>query len=262
MATRKKEAERDRRDVYKAHQAIAVSPSPGSRITLLSRRFFNVLLQHAQAQAQRQATAEIYRAPLSSILQDAGYDSRNYEVAKAALRGLAKTSVEWSIVQESASGEERMERRWGVSSLVAQAEIIDDGGKGPVMFEWSYAPRIRDNMLDPSRYVQLDMELYATLSTGTAAALYEVCMQYLTNFNGLTNKAEWEWWRPRLTGFPEGNDSDSYKFFKRDRLLPAILEINTKTDITVELHEFKTARRMVIPSFLARRVIRFIIWQP
>ena len=55
-------------------------------------------------------------------------------------------------------------------------------------------------MLDPSRYVQRDIAVFASLGTGTAASLYEICTRYLTNFGGLTNKETWEWWRPRLTG--------------------------------------------------------------
>ncbi len=236
-----------KRDIYKAHQAIAVAPSPGSRINLLTRRFFNVLLQHAQ----RQGNVETFRAPLSAILNDANYSSQNFEVAKAVLRGLAKTTVEWSVVNDE-SEKTNVGRRWGISSLLAQAELIDDGSS--IHFEWSYAPAIRNSMLDPSRYVQLDMVVFASLRTGTAASLYEICTRYLTNFGGLTNKETWEWWRPRLTGVPDdGTPTEGgYKFFKRDRLMPAINEINELSNITVELHEFRTGRRITHIQFSSK----------
>ena len=236
-----------KRDIYKAHQAIAVAPSPGSRINLLTRRFFNVLLQHAQ----RQGNVETFRAPLSAILNDANYSSQNFEVAKAVLRGLAKTTVEWSVVNDE-SEKTNVGRRWGISSLLAQAELIDDGSS--IHFEWSYAPAIRNSMLDPSRYVQLDMAVFASLRTGTAASLYEICTRYLTNFGGLTNKETWEWWRPRLTGVPDdGTPTEGgYKFFKRDRLMPAINEINELSNITVELHEFRTGRRITHIQFSSK----------
>ena len=167
------------------------------------------------------------------------------------MRGLVKTTVEWSVVNDEPE-KTNVGRRWGISSLLAQAELIDDGTS--IHFEWSYAPAIRNSMLDPSRYVQLDMAVFASLRTGTAASLYEICTRYLTNFGGLTNKETWEWWRPRLTGVPDdGTPTEGgYKFFKRDRLMPAINEINELSNITVELHEFRTGRRITHIQFSSK----------
>ena len=205
-------------DVYKAHQAIAVLPATGSRITLLTRRFFNVLLQHAQ----QQGGGETYRLPFDQILQGAGYGSANFEVAKNTLRSMAKTTVEWSVVRED--GADEGERRWGVSALLADAELIEVGRR--LFLEWSYSPKIRQHLLDPTRYMQLSLQIYSTLRSGTAAALYEVCLRYVTNARGLTNKAEWEWWRPRLTGIPDADDAHSseYKYFKRDTLMVGLAQ--------------------------------------
>lgn len=233
------------KEIYKAHEAVAVVPTTGSRITLLTRKFFNVLLQHAQSQGD----VEIYRAPLSLILKEAHYTSTNLEVAKAGLRGMAKTTVEWSAVSDN---EQDVERRWGVSALIAHAELIEQRGR--LHLEWSYSPKFRHNLLDPARYVQLSLEVYSNLRSSSAAALYEICMRYLTNHKGLTNKAEWEWWRPRITGIAEGDGEQVrlYKYFKRDTLVPAIKEINLMTNIEVELHEFKTGRRITHLQFTSR----------
>jgi plasmid replication initiation protein len=234
-------------DIYKAHQAIALAPSSGSRITLLMRRFFNVLLQHAQTNG----LMDTYSVPLEQIFNDADFNSANFEVAKNALRGMAKTIVEWSVINEGA--EDGPERRWGVSALLADAEIIQKNRR--LYLEWSYSPKIRARLLDPSRYVQLSLHVYSLLKSSTAAALYEVCMRYLTNAGGLSNKAEWEWWRPRLTGIPDGDADQSreYKYFKRDTLIPAIKEINNLTDIEIELHEFKTGRKITHIQFSSKR---------
>ena len=71
---------------------------------------------------------------MSAILADANYSSQNFEVAKAVLRGLAKTTGEWSMVNKEGEGG-NVGRRWGISSLLAQAELIDDGSS--ITFEWS-----------------------------------------------------------------------------------------------------------------------------
>jgi plasmid replication initiation protein len=79
-------------------------------------------------------------------------------------------------------------------------------------------------------------------------------MQYLTNAGGLTNRAEWEWWRPRITGIPDSDyECAEYKYFKRDALLPAIKEINKISDIEVTLHEHKTGRKITHIQFSSQR---------
>lgn len=235
------------RDLYKAHQAIAVTPSPGSKITLLDRRFFNALLE----EAQKQGNKDVYRTPLASVLSGANFTSTNYEVAKAVLRSLAKTTVEWSIVEtDSPDGATKGQKIWGITSLVAHASLISEGKGSRVMFEWSYSPVIRSGLLSPERYVGLPMDVFVTLSTNAAAALYEICMRYLSNRNGLTSKDTWESWRPRLTGVSnESAGETQYKFFKRDTLVPAIKEINAVTNIEVELREFKTGRKITHIQF-------------
>lgn len=234
-------------EIFKAHEAVAVVPTSGSRISLLMRRFFNVLLQHAQ----RQGDVEIYRVPLEQILVGADYTSTNLEVAKSALRSMAKTTVEWSTVRDDDDPSPKGSL-WGVSALVAHAELIERQGR--LHLEWSYSPKLRHNLLDPARYVKLSLQMYSTLRSSSAAGLYEICMRYLTNHEGLTNKAEWEWWRPRLTGIPEGEGDQipKYKYFKRDTLLPAIREINAMTNIDVELHEYKTSRRITHIQFSSK----------
>lgn len=232
-------------EILKAQQAIAVLPISGSRITLLMRRFWNVLLRHAQASGE----AETYRAELSAILQGGEFDSGNIDVAKNTLRSMAKTTVEWNFVSGDVDDFNGRSQHWGVSALLADAELVTRGRK--VYLEWSYSPKIRRHLIDPTRYVPLSISIYSSLRSGTAAALYEVCKRYINNANGLTNKAEWDWWRPRLTGVPneDAEPVSEYKYFKRDTLVPAIREINKNTDIEVELLEFRTGRKITHLQF-------------
>ncbi len=233
-------------DIYKAHQAVAILPSQGSRITLLMRRFFNVLLQHAQRAGQ----TDIYRVEFSNVLGDAGYSGNNFDVAKDVLRSMAKTTVEWNIVNDRPD-EKGVVKDWGVTTLLSHARIFQKSNR--LVLEWSYSPVMRQEILDPKRYVPLSLRIYGSIKTGSAAALYEICMRYLTNVNGLTNKAEIEWWRPRITGVAMKDDAPlEYKYFKRDVLIPAIKEINEISDIEVELLEFKTGRKVSHLQFISR----------
>ncbi|KLR58974.1 hypothetical protein OX89_04075 [Diaphorobacter sp. J5-51] len=210
------------------------------------RRFFNVLLQHAQRAGQ----TEIYRVEFSNVLGDAGYSGNNFDVAKDVLRSMAKTTVEWNIVNDRPN-EKGVVKDWGVTTLLSHARIFQKSNR--LVLEWSYSPVMRQEILDPKRYVPLSLRIYGSIKTGSAAALYEICMRYLTNVNGLTNKAEIEWWRPRITGVAMKDEAPmEYKYFKRDVLIPAIKEINEISDIEVELLEFKTGRKVSHLQFISR----------
>ena len=229
-------------EVKKAHEAVAIAPRSG-KITLLTRRFFNVLLQYAQEDGEK----DIYRRPLQEIMAGASYESTNMEVLKDTLRRMSQVVVEWNSVTDAGN------RRWGVSALLAGAEIVEEGRRLHV--EWSYSPQIRARLLDPEMYVRLSLRMYSSLRSVTSAALYEICMRYVTNAGGLTNRAAWQWWRPRLTGVPDDAEEQpiEYKYFKRDVLRPAINEVNRITDITVELIEYKDGRRVGDIQFSASK---------
>lgn len=164
-------------------------------------------------------------------------------------RSMAQTIVEWSNVS---SDNGRKYSEWGVSSLISHVKLIKDEGINQI--EWSFSPVIRSEILDPSRYVKLSLDIFSSLNSGTAAALYEICNRYLTNRDGLSSKEEWEWWRPRITGFPDAKykKDGEYKTFKRNTLIPAIKEINAVSNIEVELLEFKTGRFITHIQFSAK----------
>lgn len=226
------QADPDNSAFRKAHEAIAVLPQSG-RLTLLDRRFFNVLLALAQEQGDRTT----YRAKFARILAGAKFDSKNTEVAKEHLRKMTTTRVEWNSTSDTGK------RRWGVSTLIADAEIIEENRE--LIVEWSYSPKVKAKLLNPDVYVQLSLEIHSSLRSSQSAALYEICTRYVTNPGHLTHRAPWQWWKPRLTGNPEDvQNLGEYKYFKRDVLRTAISEINAITDIDIELIEHRDGRKV------------------
>jgi hypothetical protein len=216
----------------KAQEAIALVPQVG-RITLLTRRFFNALLHLAQEDGPKST----YRRRLPDVLGRAAFESNNTEVAKEQIRRMVGIQVEWNAIGPD-------ERRWGVSTLLADCEIIERGTEG-VWIEWSYSEKVRTKLLDPEVYARISLQAYSHLRSSASAALYEICVRYQTNPSGLTMRAPWQWWRPRLTGNPEDMAGEiEYKTFKRDTLKPAIAEVNGLADIAVELIEHKDGRKV------------------
>lgn len=235
-------------EVLKTHRAIAIAPSPGSRITLVMRKFFNVLMLQAQAAGPQ----DVYRVNLQKFLGHAGVSETNREIVKAVLRSMVHTTVEWNEPRESADGK-AVTKAWGVSGLLAYAEVklVDNRS----ILEWSYSPIMRDEILNPFRYVPLSLNIYASFKRSAAAALYEICARYLTNIDGRTSMEAVDWWMPRLTGvsLADSVGYSDYKFFKSKVLKPALLEINDITDISVEMVEKKAGRKVTHLQFLAKK---------
>jgi hypothetical protein len=210
---------------------LAIVPTKSSKITVLARKAYNVLLYIAQEQGIDQ---EVYRAPLQSILRGVDFNSNAREIVKQHLRSMVSTTVEW---QSPTAGEGDA---WNVAGLLAHAKVYKRSGENWV--EWSFAPNIKQELLEPQRFARLRLDVISQLRRHSGVVLYEICARYRDI--GLTARQPWPWWRPVLTGSPDTEDSakQEYRFFKRDVLKLAIAEVNAVTDLDVELIEHKQGR--------------------
>ena len=231
------------RPLKKAVDALAIVPTK-DKILPLARKLYNVLLYFAQRQGQDE---QIYRAPLRDLVRVVDFNSNNTEVIKNHLRQLVTTKVEW---QSPTTGEGA---RWSVSALIAHCDLILKGGE--LIIEWSYAPNIKLQLLDPQRYARISLVYQAALRSMASLVLYEVCTRYVDNPGGVTARQPWQWWRPVLTGTPEAevDTYQEYKYFKRDVLKSAVAEINAVTDLEIALIEHKQGRAVAEIQFSVRR---------
>ncbi len=232
-------------ELRKAVEAIAIQPKSG-KITLLTRKLFNVLLAVAQ---QADDSGDTYRALLSDIVANSAFDSNDTALVKEHLRRMVSVQVEWS----TGTSSQKPGRKWGISTLIADAEILEDPITRRVWVEFSFAPKIKKKLLDPVQYARLSLQFQSQLRSSAGLSLYEICVRYLTNPSHLTMRETWEWWRPILSGTPDTEAGDEakreYKYFKRDYLRPAIAEVNTVTNIFVELIEHREGRRVAEIQF-------------
>jgi hypothetical protein len=232
-------------ELRKAVEAIAIQPKSG-KITLLTRKLFNVLLAVAQ---QADESGDTYRALLSDIVANSAFDSNDTALVKEHLRRMVSVQVEWS----TGTSSQKPGRKWGISTLIADAEILEDPNTRRVWVEFSFAPKIKKKLLDPVQYARLSLQFQSQLRSSAGLALYEICVRYLTNPSHLTMRETWEWWRPILSGTPDTEAGDEakreYKYFKRDYLRPAIAEVNAVTNIFVEMVEHREGRRVAEIQF-------------
>ena len=245
--------------IRKAVEAIGIFPTVGN-ITLTTRKIWNVLLHRAQQEGEkdrysmklsdlvRQSSRpdEIRRIEVEKIKADTGKVvvpklgklSSDAALVKEHLKKMNTIQVEWNVLRTDGRHD------WGVANLIAEATVSEEANG--YVIGWSYPPSLRAKFLDPTRWAVINLQIYSGLRSGYAAALYEFCCRYVKTESypsGLTCRNHWQWWRPRITGVPEGEAKEtSYKYFKRDVLLSAINEINRLTDIDVSLKEFREGR--------------------
>lgn len=233
----------DDRPLRKAVDALAIVPTR-DRIYPLARKLYNVLLYFAQQQGHEEL---IYRAPLRHLVKVVDFNSNNTEVIKNHLRQLVTTKVEW---QSPTTGEGA---RWSVSALIAHCDLVIRGGE--LIIEWSYAPNIKQQLLEPQRYARLSLVFQAAMRSMASLVLYEICTRYVDNPGRVTARKPWSWWRPVLTGTPDSavDTYIEYKYFKRDVLKPAIAEVNAVTDLEVSLIEHRAGRSVDEIQFSVHR---------
>ena len=226
--------------VRKPVNTLAIVPK-SARITSLGRKSYNVLLHEAQAQG---LDKDVFRAPLERIVRGVDFDSNDHALIKKHLRAMVSTTVEW---QSPTTGEGTA---WNVSGLLAHARLTKE--RGQVWVEWSYAVNLKQELLEPSVFARLKLEIISQLRSHAGIALYEICTRYKDV--GRTSRQHWRWWRPVLSGQPESERTAKleYRIFKRDTLKPAIAEVNALTDLQVELAEYKEGRFISDIQFLIR----------
>lgn len=226
----------------KAVEAIAIKPRAG-KLTLLSRKLFNILLAKAQVQG---INASLYSISLSELCAIAQFDSSDTELIKEHLRKMVSTTVEWSNGVKGA-------RRWGITTLIGGVELIEQGQRCTIT--WTYSEQIKEKLLAPNVYTRLSLQFQNSFRSAAALALYEICIRYVDSPGQLTMRMPWTEWRPTLTGTPDSDKEPAYaeyKYFKRDVLRPALSEVSSLTDIEVELIEHKLGRSVADIQFSVR----------
>ena len=237
------------KEFRKTNEAIGLRVSEG-RLSLLSRKIFNVMVYHAQrirhkgenAPIDTEAAKNYYWIPLAELARDAAYDSRDTELFKEQVQELQNIRI----FSEDAI-------QWTSERLVSSVKLVNPRGLkkqgGMLWFGFAFPPEVESMVMAPGSYTKLSVYYQALLRSGASLALYEICRRYATNPSRLTNRAEWAWWYGALTGNPVSDTIPEYKYFKRDVLKYAISEINMVTDINVELIEHKQGRKIVSLQF-------------
>ena len=226
-------------EVVKASPAIQIQ----SKISLLQRRAWNVLLANAYNELPNQ---EIHHVSMVELAAKLGFDSKNEDYLKEMLRQLRACEVEWNLLEKDSD-----KGRWGVAGLLASVEI-EDG-----ICTYAFAPHLRRNLYNPRVYARLNLRLQNRFKRQYALVLWELCFDYFD-----TKRGEGETPFIPLDTFRvllgiEHKEYPAFSIFNRAVIKPAVNEINKETDYFVEVEQKRVGRRIAELKFRIRKVREF-----
>lgn len=237
-----------KKTLNKPNAALVMVPRVG-RLTPVSRKLYNVLLQRTQQQIAELRTVgdvldarHFFSAPLNEMMSVVSVgESDSKTAAKQYLREMRRTEVDWEAPDASTGV------IWRSMGLLSEVDM--EIRAGIVWVLWALPPTLLIAVADPERYTPLDLEQMAKLQNYTAIALYEIASRYKNNPTGVTSRNSPEWWVDALTSAPPSIDvvtgkpnRREWRKLKNASIVKAIEEINVKTDLTIELIEIKEGR--------------------
>lgn len=213
----------------KAVQAIHVSPVGGA-LTLQQRRLFNALIKNAiELRIGQNGTADTFQISIPEMMSNLALTTKDTGYIKETAKSLMRTVVDWDQLNSDGTA------TWTGSTLLAGAKITGS------LLSYSFAPQIREELLNPERYAMIDMRIARLFRRAHSLALWENTVRY--ERVGMTAKIPLNVFRNLILGREEGETKyKEYKIFKRAVLNPCIAEICEVSDHNIELIEHKVGR--------------------
>ena len=225
-------------EVIKASPAIQIQ----SRISLLQRRAWNVLLANAYNELPDK---DIHSVSMAELAAKLGFGDGNQEYLKEMLRSLRSCEVEWNLLNKD------NKQVWGIAGLLASVEI-EEG-----ICSYEFPKPLRLKLHNPRVYAKLNLRLQNQFRSRYALVLWEICFDY---FDTDRDQGETPFIPLEVFKGLMGLEKDEYPVFKvlnRDLIKPAIKEINDLTDYHVEVEHKRLGRRIGELKFRITKVKQF-----
>ena len=227
-------------EVIKASPAIQIQ----SRISLLQRRAWNVLLANAYNELPDK---DIHSVSIVELAAKLGFGDGNQEYLKEVLKSIVDCKVEWNLLNKD------NKQVWGIAGLLASVEI-EEG-----ICSYEFPKPLRLKLHNPRVYAKLNLRLQNQFRSRYALVLWEVCFDY---FDTDRDQGESPFIPLEVFKSLMGLEEDEYPVFKvlnRDLIKPAIKEINALTDYHVEVEHKRLGRRIGELKFRITKVKQFPI---
>lgn len=238
------------RDVRKPVEMAVIEPKT-RKINLWSRKAWLFLVSYSLThEGTLTQDGTVWRVPLTTLMKDAKFGSKDRRHLKESIKECQKTLVEWSgSARDSLTGQTRL---WSSTQLLGSVEFVEDE-RGLACIEWSLPPVLLRQLREYKHFYMVSLEVVADIKLNCTLALYEIICRYKTNPAGLTMRRPWREWIPLLTGESDENAElridlkagkgaskvrqryGEYRYFRRDVVQRAVAELNEVQDeFTIE----------------------------
>lgn len=153
---------------------------------------------------------------------------------------MMSTVVRWESPDSNSSASNIL---WAGMPMLSFAEI--ELREGKIWARWQLPGPLLRAVADPTLYTPIDLMATAKLNSFAAVTLYQICARYRHNPSGVTSKNPPDWWLDSMISTPSVDPKTKKRVVREWRkkkssiVLPAIQEINSKTDIEIELIEYR-----------------------
>ncbi len=212
-----------------------IHSKPKAPLGLLHRKVGNLWLKHA---IENQPSSDgWWEISIKEVAEKIGFESNNRQYLKESAEALMRIVFEWDLM---APASKRVQ--WRASVLFPEIEIRGDAVR------YQVSSQIRERMLNPDIYAMIDMNIVRRFRRAPSLAIWEFCVHF--EEIGTTVEVEWEVFRDMVLGeSPTHTTYSEYKYFKSKVIKPAVAEINSRSNHTIELIETKIGNRIAAISF-------------
>lgn len=216
-----------------------VHSKPRAPMSLLQRKLANAWLKNAVETPAD--SGGWWTIGVLSMAHDIGFDSNNREYLRGSALELMRIVFEWDVIAP-----ESRRALWKASVLFPEVEIRSDS------IRYQISSQLRDRVLNPEIYALIDMNVVRKFRRGSSLALYEHCVRF--EKIGRTTPVPWKELRDIVLGeSAEARSYQEYKYFKSKVLNSAIAEINSGSDIDIQLEQSKIGRTVTTLQFLVTK---------
>ena len=204
---------------------------PRANLSLVQRKLANAWLKNAVETTPDDEG--MWTIKTSRMESDIGFDSKNRAHLIDASRALMSIVFEWDVF----APETKKKTEWNASVLFPEVQIRAE------VIRYQISRQVLNQILAPEVYALIDLNILNKFRRASSLALYEHCFRFIRI--NRTTEVELGIFRNIILG--EGADTGSYKEYKvfKDRVLKLVIaEINSVSDIRIELKETKVGRRV------------------
>ena len=212
-----------------------------SSLTIIQRKICNVFLENAS----KNIAKEEHSISVKDVMEAIGWtESSNVnEGFKDSLRGLTRVQVEWNVLDKD------KKNKWVTSTFLTHISI--KAGK----ISYSYSKVLIEAFSKPNVYAQLNLDIQKSLKNKYALILWEFVWGDMSPKKSVQTETDWVTYDQilKLMSLTGSSFENRFALLKKTVLIPALTEINEKSDVMVRLEEKKSGKKTTHLKFICER---------